>query len=58
MSRWMANAATAQGVALTEPQAREVIYGMTYDAWKSKHQPATAEQIEKYKQLKPDDTTE
>ena len=59
MSRWMANAATQQGVELSDPQAREIVYGMTYDDWKAKFQKkATAEQLEKYKQIGPDDTTE
>lgn len=59
MSRWMANAATSQGVDLSDPQAREIVYGMSYDEWKSKYQAkATPEQLEKYKQLGPDDTTE
>ena len=59
MSRWMAHAATETGVDLSEPQAREIIYGMTYDEWKSRFQtPATPEQMERYKQLGPDDTTE
>jgi len=59
MSRWMANAASSQGVELSDPQAREIVYGMTYDEWKSKFQKkATAEQLEKYKQLGPNDTTE
>ena len=59
MSRWMAHAATAQGVDLTEPQAREIIYGMTYDEWKSHHQrEATPEQLARYKQIGPDDTTD
>ena len=59
MSRWMANAATAHGVELSEPQAREVVYGMSYDDWKSRYQKkATAEQLEKYKRLGPDDTTD
>ena len=59
MSRWMANAASKQGVELSDPQAREVVYGMSYDEWKSKFQKkATPEQLEKYKQLGPDDTTE
>lgn len=31
MSRWMANAAAQQGVELSEPSAREMIYGMTYE---------------------------
>jgi hypothetical protein len=59
MSRWMANAAAHQGTELTEPQAREIIYGMTYEEWKSRFQnKATAEQLEKYRLLGPNDTTE
>ena len=59
MSRWMANAARAQGVDLGEPQAREIVYGMTYDEWKSRHQlPATPEQLERFKQITPEQTTE
>jgi len=59
MSRWMANAARDQGLDLSEPQARELIYGMPNDEWKSKYQlPATPEQQEKYKQISPDQTTE
>ncbi|MCP5304615.1 MAG: DUF1244 domain-containing protein [Chromatiaceae bacterium] len=59
MSRWMANAAAQQGVELSEPSAREMIYGMTYEEWKSRHQTeATPEQLARYKQLGPDDTTE
>ena len=45
MSRWMANAASAQDIELSEPQAREIIYGMSYDEWKSRFQhEATPEQ--------------
>ncbi len=58
MSRWMANAASAQDIELSEPQAREIIYGMSYDEWKSRFQhEATPEQKEKYSQLGADDTT-
>ena len=38
MSRWMANAASGQGIELSEPAAREIIYGMSYDEWKSRYQ--------------------
>ena len=58
MSRWMANAASGQGIELSEPAAREIIYGMSYDEWKSRYQrEATPEQKESYGQLGPDDTT-
>jgi hypothetical protein len=59
MSRWMANAASAQKIELSEPEAREIIYGMTYQEWKSRYQTeATPEQKARYEQLGPDDTTE
>jgi hypothetical protein len=59
MSRWMSNAAAGQGIELSEPQAREIVYGMSYDEWKSSFQKeATAEQLEKYRQLGPNDTTD
>ena len=45
LSKWYLAEAQAKGVALTDPQAREIVYGMPYDEWKAKHQaPASAEQ--------------
>ncbi|HWO19232.1 MAG TPA: DUF1244 domain-containing protein [Kofleriaceae bacterium] len=38
LSRWYREAATERGVALSDPEAREIIYGMPYDEWKAKHQ--------------------
>jgi hypothetical protein len=38
LSRWYREAAEDQGVELTDPQAREIVYGMPYEEWKSKHQ--------------------
>ena len=33
---------------LTKDQAREIVYAMTFDAWKARHQlPATPEQVER-----------
>jgi hypothetical protein len=31
-------AAEERGVPLTEPQAREIVYGMPYDEWRKKYQ--------------------
>ncbi len=46
LSKWYMAAAEEKGVAVDYDQAREVVYGMTYDEWKEKHQqPATAEQL-------------
>jgi hypothetical protein len=38
LSKWYRAAATERGVELTDPEARELIYGMPYDAWKQKYQ--------------------
>jgi hypothetical protein len=45
LSRWYREAAEEKGVELSDPQAREIVYGMPYDEWRKKHQKeATAEQ--------------
>ena len=45
LSRWYREAAEQKGVPLTDPQAREIVYGMPYDEWRKKHQKeATPEQ--------------
>lgn len=45
LSRWYREAATEQGIAMTDPDAREIIYGMPYKDWQALHQKeATAEQ--------------
>lgn len=45
LSRWYQEAANARGIEMDKDAAREIIYGMPYDAWKSKHQTeASAEQ--------------
>ncbi|HLY56650.1 MAG TPA: DUF1244 domain-containing protein [Stellaceae bacterium] len=38
LSRWYREAAEAHGVALTDPAAREIVYGMPYDEWKRRYQ--------------------
>jgi hypothetical protein len=38
LSKWYRAAAGERGVELTDPEAREIIYGMPYDEWKAKHQ--------------------
>lgn len=38
LSRWFREAAEAEGIALTEPQAREIVYGMPYAEWQARHQ--------------------
>jgi hypothetical protein len=38
LSKWYRAAATERGVELSDPEAREIIYGMPYDEWKAKFQ--------------------
>jgi uncharacterized protein len=38
LSRWYQEAAQARGVALDKAEAREIVYGMPYDAWVARHQ--------------------
>ncbi|WP_286296755.1 DUF1244 domain-containing protein [Vibrio apostichopi] len=45
-SKWYAAEAEMMGVDLDLDDARERVYGMTYDDWKANHQPkATPEQL-------------
>lgn len=46
LSDWMREAAAAQGIAMTKEKSREIVYGMPYDEWRTKHQrEATPEQL-------------
>ncbi len=38
LSNWMKDAADERGVPLTKDESRELVYGMSYDEWKEKHQ--------------------
>jgi len=38
LSRWYREAAEGMGVALSDPQAREIVYGMPYKDWQAQHQ--------------------
>ena len=38
LSRWYREAAETQGVALADPEAREIVYGMPYKEWQAKYQ--------------------
>lgn len=37
LSKWYRAAAEERGIALSDPQAREIVYGIPYDEWKAKH---------------------
>ena len=38
LSNWYLDAATAAGTGLSKDESREIVYGMSYDEWKSRHQ--------------------
>jgi hypothetical protein len=38
LAKWYRAAAEERGVTLTDPEARELVYGMPYEAWKQKFQ--------------------
>ena len=45
LSKWYRAAAEERGVELSDPQAREIVYGMPYDEWRKQYQKeATPEQ--------------
>jgi hypothetical protein len=50
LSKWYLAAAKERDVELSMDEAREVVYGMTYQEWKDKHQTETTpEKVEKFK---------
>lgn len=38
LAKWYRAAAEERGIAMTDPEARETIYGMPYEEWKATHQ--------------------
>jgi hypothetical protein len=38
LSKWYRAAAQERGIEMSDPEAREVIYGMPYEEWKAKYQ--------------------
>jgi uncharacterized protein len=38
LANWYADAAKEAGTPVSKDEARTLVYGMTYDAWKAKHQ--------------------
>jgi len=54
LSKWYMAAAKDHGIDMNYDQAREIVYGMTYDEWKDKHQaPASEEQKRLFEETKP-----
>ena len=43
LSRWYNEAATADGIAMTKDEAREIVYGMPYADWVAQNQTAVDE---------------
>lgn len=46
LSRWYREAAQAQGIALDDAAAREIIYGMPYKEWQAQHQKPASPQAQ------------
>src|SRR6202000_3372747 len=45
LSEWYRDGADDLGIALSDPESREIVYGMPYDEWRAKYQKeASAEQ--------------
>ena len=43
LSRWYQEAANERGIEMGKEEAREIYYGMPYDAWKTQNQTAASE---------------
>ncbi|MBV8398179.1 MAG: DUF1244 domain-containing protein [Acetobacteraceae bacterium] len=44
LSRWYREAAEQKGIALADPDAREIVYGMPYNEWRTRYQKEATEQ--------------
>ena len=54
LAKWYRAAAAERGVELSDPEAREIIYGMPFPEWKAQHQAeASAEQMQRFEETKP-----
>ena len=54
LSKWYRAAAEEKGIEMTYDEAREIVYGMTYDEWKTRYQAeASAEDIAKFNAANP-----
>ena len=42
LSKWYRAAAEERGLALSDPKAREIVYGMPYEDWKAQYQTEAA----------------
>jgi len=56
LSNWFREAAEDRGLDLSKDASREIVYGMPYDEWKTKHQSeATQDQLDRYEEVRPED---
>jgi uncharacterized protein len=54
LSKWYRTAADDHGIDMSYDEAREIVYGMTYDEWKNNHQhEASEEQKQLFEDTKP-----
>jgi hypothetical protein len=54
LGKWLKAGADAEGLPMTDDEARDAVYGMPYAAWKAAHQaPATPEQLARFEQTRP-----
>lgn len=54
LAKWYKAEAEQQGLTLDYDAAREIIYGMPYDAWKKSYQtPASPEQLDQFSTRQP-----
>ncbi len=54
LSKWYRAAAEERGIAMTDPESRETVYGMPYKEWQAKHQKeASTEQKAKFAETNP-----
>jgi hypothetical protein len=52
LSKWYLSAAHAKGLDLSMDEARQQVYGMSYDEWKATYQKeASPEQVEAFKKV-------
>lgn len=42
LSNWYREAAEAKGIQMGKDESREIVYGMPYEEWKTKHQTEAA----------------
>ncbi len=55
LSKWYLAEAERRGVKMTDPEARQIVYGMPYDEWKKKYaREATPEAMKKLKEATKD----